>query len=102
MAMNFLIYVIGLSGFWICGSALMFGGVGSPGALGGTPGLTHECTVRLFGHDFGLWGNAGYFLNSKVYNVGIFALFLFQMVFMETTATIPIGAINRRFLSKWW
>src|SRR5207237_3618479 len=97
MAMNFLIYVIGLLGFWICGFAFMFGGVGSVSALGGTPGLTHEFAVHLFGHDFGLWGNAGYFLNSKVYDVGIFALFLFQMVFMDTTATIPTGAMAERW-----
>src|SRR5258708_17988583 len=73
MAMNFLIYVIGLLGFWICGFAFMFGGVGAVGALGGTPGLSHEFSIHLFGHDFGLWGNAGYFLNSNVYDVGIFA-----------------------------
>jgi len=100
MAMNFLIYVIGLLGFWICGFAFMFGGVGSVSALGGTPGLTHEFTVHLFGHDFGLWGNAGYFLSSKVYDVGIFALFLFQMVFMDTTATIPTGAMAERWKFK--
>ncbi|TMI93986.1 MAG: ammonium transporter [Bacteroidetes bacterium] len=100
MAMNFLIYVIGLLGFWICGFAFMFGGVGTVSALGGTPGLTHEFTVHLFGHDFGLWGNAGYFLNSKVYDVGIFALFLFQMVFMDTTATIPTGAMAERWKFK--
>src|SRR5438477_8933271 len=100
MAMNFLIYVIGLLGFWICGFAFMFGGVGSVSALGGTPGLTHEFAVHLFGHDFGLWGNAGYFLNSKVYDVGIFALFLFQMVFMDTTATIPTGAMAERWKFK--
>jgi len=100
MAMNFLIYVIGLLGFWICGFAFMFGGVGSVAALGGTPGLSHEFSVHLFGHDFGLWGNAGYFLNSKVYDVGIFALFLFQMVFMDTTATIPTGAMAERWKFK--
>src|SRR6266487_1846717 len=100
MAMNFLIYVIGLLGFWICGFAFMFGGVGAVGALGGTPGLTNEFTVHLFGHDFGLWGNAGYFLNSDVYDVGIFALFLFQMVFMDTTATIPTGAMAERWKFK--
>jgi len=100
MAMNFLIYVIGLLGFWICGFAFMFGGVGSVAALGGTPGLSHEFTVHLFGHDFGLWGNAGYFLSSKVYDVGIFALFLFQMVFMDTTATIPTGAMAERWKFK--
>lgn len=100
MTMNFLIYVIGLLGFWICGFAFMFGGVGSVAALGGTPGLSHEFSVHLFGHDFGLWGNAGYFLSSKVYDVGIFALFLFQMVFMDTTATIPTGAMAERWKFK--
>jgi Amt family ammonium transporter len=100
MAMNFMIYVIGLLGFWICGFAFMFGGVGTVGALGGTPGLTHEFSVNLFGHDFGLWGNAGYFLNSNVYDVGVFALFLFQMVFMDTTATIPTGAMAERWKFK--
>jgi ammonium transporter, Amt family len=100
MTMNFLVYVIGLIGFWICGFAFMFGGVGAVGALGGTPGLTHEFTVTLFGHTFGLWGNAGYFLNSNVYDVGIFALFLFQMVFMDTTATIPTGAMAERWKFK--
>ena len=34
MAMNFLIYVIGLMGFWICGFAFMFGGVGACRCIG--------------------------------------------------------------------
>lgn len=100
MAMNFMVYGIGMLGFWICGFAFMFGGVGSIGALGGTPGLTHEYTVTLFGHTFGLWGNAGYFLNSDVYDVGVFTLFLFQMVFMDTTATIPTGSMAERWKFK--
>jgi len=101
MTMNFLIYVIGLLGFWICGFAFMFGGALNVGALGGSAGVvSSEFTVHLFGHDFGLWGNAGYFLNSKVYDVGIFALFLFQMVFMDTTATIPTGAMAERWKFK--
>jgi Amt family ammonium transporter len=101
MTMNFLIYIIGLLGFWICGFAFMFGGALNVGALGGSAGVvSHEFSVHLFGHDFGLWGNAGYFLNSKVYDVGIFALFLFQMVFMDTTATIPTGAMAERWKFK--
>jgi Amt family ammonium transporter len=101
MAMNFMIYVIGLLGFWICGFAFMFGGAMNVGTLGGAPGVvSHEFTVHLFGHDFGLWGTAGYFLNSKVYDVGVFALFLFQMVFMDTTATIPTGAMAERWKFK--
>jgi len=35
--MNFLVYAFGMIGFWICGSAFMFGGVISIASLGGTP-----------------------------------------------------------------
>ncbi|MBK0379059.1 ammonium transporter [Mucilaginibacter segetis] len=100
MAMNFLVYALGITGFWICGFAFMWGGSGPIGALGGTPGLGHEFTISLFGKDFGIWGNAGYFLNSKVYDVGVFTLFLFQMVFMDTTATIPTGSMAERWKFK--
>lgn len=100
MAMNFLVYALGILGFWICGFAFMFGGVGSISALGGTPGLTHEATVTLFGKSFDLIGSSGYFLNSSVYDVGIFSLFLFQMVFMDTTATIPTGSMAERWKFK--
>jgi Amt family ammonium transporter len=97
MGMNFLVYAIGVIGFWICGFALMFGGVGSVAALGGTPGLTNEFTITLFGKTFGLFGHTGFFLNNSVYDVGIYTLFLFQMVFMDTTATIPTGAMAERW-----
>ncbi len=97
MGMNFMIYGIGVLGFWILGFALMFGGVGGIASLGGTPGLTNELAITLFGKSFGLAGFTGFFLNSKVYDVGIFTLFLFQMVFMDTTATIPTGAMAERW-----
>src|SRR5439155_26907165 len=65
MAMNFMVYALGVLGFWICGFAFMFGGALNVGALGGSAGVvSHEFTVHLFGHDFGLWGTAGYFLSS--------------------------------------
>ena len=32
-----------------------------------------------------------------MYDVGVFALFLFQMVFMDTTATIPTGSMAERW-----
>jgi ammonium transporter, Amt family len=100
MAMNFLVYALGIFGFWVCGFSFMFGGVGPLAALGGTPGLSHEVTVHLFGKDLGLIGSAGYFLNSSVYDVGVFSLFLFQMVFMDTTATIPTGSMAERWKFK--
>lgn len=101
MAMNFMVYALGVLGFWICGFAFMFGGALNVASLGGAAGVTsHEFIIHIFGHDFGLWGNAGYFLNSNVYDVGIFTLFLFQLVFMDTTATIPTGAMAERWKFK--
>jgi ammonium transporter, Amt family len=97
MAMNFMVYAIGLLGYWICGFAFQMGGVGAVAALGGTPGLNHEFTVTLFGKTFGLIGLKGFFLSWGAYDVGIFALFLFQMVFMDTAATIPTGAMAERW-----
>jgi ammonium transporter, Amt family len=97
MGMNFLVYGIGMIGFWICGFAFMFGGAGPIAALGGTPGLTNEFSINLFGKTFELIGYSGFFLNGSVYDVGVFALFLFQMVFMDTTATIPTGSMAERW-----
>jgi Amt family ammonium transporter len=78
MAMNFMIYILGLLGFWICGFAFMFGGFEC--SLWWRGVTSHEVTLHIFGHDFGIIGSVSYFLSSDVYDVGIFALFLFQMV----------------------
>ncbi len=97
MAMNFMVYAIGMTGFWIMGFALQMGGVGALGTLGGTGLLDSEFTVNLFGKDFGLFGTKGFFLSGASYDVAVFALFLFQMVFMDTAATIPTGAMAERW-----
>src|SRR5438045_3704854 len=70
MGMNFLVYALGMIGFWICGFALMFGGALNAATLGGAPGvIPHEYVIHLFGKDFGIIGSVGFFLNSKVYDV---------------------------------
>jgi ammonium transporter, Amt family len=97
MAMNFMVYAIGLLGYWICGYAFQMGGVGAVSALGGTAPLNHEFSVTLLGKTFGLIGLKGFFLSGDTYDVGVFALFLFQMVFMDTAATIPTGAMAERW-----
>ncbi len=96
MGMNFLIYPLGMLGFYVCGFALMFGGFGAMATLGGYDGLANEFTIQLFGKDFGLFGTKGFFLNGA-YDVAVFTMFLFQMVFMDTTATIPTGALAERW-----
>jgi Amt family ammonium transporter len=93
MFMNFLVYAIGMTGYFICGFALHMGGVGAVANLGGTAPLTSEFTVG----GWGLFGMKGWFLGGDTYDVGVFALFLFQMVFMDTAVTIPTGAMAERW-----
>ncbi|MEJ2683688.1 MAG: ammonium transporter [Candidatus Sulfobium sp.] len=100
MAMNFMVYGIGMLGYWICGFALQMGGVGG-GSLGSGLGLlNNEVTIHLFGKAFGLFGTKGFFLSGVTYDTAIFTLFLFQMVFMDTTATIPTGSMAERWTFK--
>ncbi len=101
MLMNLMIYVIGLTGFWISGFAFMYGAM-PVASLGGTPGLdpSNEWTISIAGREWGLIATAGFFLSHPVYDVGIYTIFLFQMVFMDTTATIPTGAMAERWSLK--
>src|SRR5438094_5321708 len=99
MMMNFMVYAIGMTGYWIMGFALHMGGLGAISTMGGTGLLDSEFTISLFGKDFGLFGMKGFFLAGSTYDVAVFALFLFQMVFMDTAATIPTGAMAERW--KW-
>jgi len=100
MAMNFMVYALGLLGYWICGFAIQMGGVGGMASLGGAKALNSEFVIHLLGKDFGLFGMKGFFLTGDVYDTSIFALFLFQMVFMDTTATIPTGSMAERWNMK--
>jgi len=108
MSMNFMIYALGMLGFWICGFGIMFGGYwNGPVPIGWQPSLGQglallnvEHSVSLFGHSWGLCGGTGFFLNPSVFDTAIFTLFLFQMVFMDTTATIPTGSMAERWSFK--
>jgi Amt family ammonium transporter len=97
MSMNLMIYAIGVLGYWICGFALQMGGVGAIPTLGGASGLNHELTLHLSNKAFGLLGLKGFLLSGNSFGGGVFALFLFNMVFMDTAATIPTGALAERW-----
>jgi Amt family ammonium transporter len=96
MGMNFLVYSIGVVGFYFIGFGLQMGGVGA--VFGEQPLLAKEFTVSLFGKEFGLFGMSGFMLRPlSLFTSGVAATFLFQMVFMDTTATIPTGAAAERW-----
>jgi Amt family ammonium transporter len=97
MSMNFMVYALGMLGFWIAGFAIMFGGGGAFAQLDGPNILDKFFKITLFGKDFELFGYKGFFLTGSTNDAGLLALFLFQMVFMDTTATIPTGAMAERW-----
>lgn len=107
MMMNMMVFCIGAIGYWLVGFAFQFGGVGvtypalnghdafsfAPTTLGNWGNLLmHEVTIG--GH--GVLGSSGFLLAGVTANFGIMAFFLFQMVFMDTAATIPTGAMAER------
>ena len=112
MMMNMMVFCIGAVGYWLTGFAFQFGGVNaaypevstvgaiagewahSPITLGDWSGLLATPLLR-FGQ-FGLLGGSGFALAGVEANAGILAFFLFQMVFMDTAATIPTGSMAER------
>jgi Amt family ammonium transporter len=98
MMMNFMVYGVGMLAYWLIGFAIQEGGVGGVANLGGSPVLSREFAINLFGKPFGLWGQGGYFLmHGGSYDVFAMVLFLFQMVFMDTALTIVTGTVAERW-----
>jgi Amt family ammonium transporter len=112
ITMNLMIYPLGCLAFWAYGFALgwgnWFNGPVAPGwysALG--PGTALLNSGLGIGPDasgsgafmYGLLGTKGFFLVG-VDDVSVLALFFFMMVFMDTTATIPTGAMAERWSWK--
>jgi Amt family ammonium transporter len=124
--MNMMVFCIGAIGYWICGFAFQFGAVNysypetaisatqasptwafSPITLGSW-GDSLTTGLRI-GEQWGILGLSGFFLQGiSLGAAGILAFFLFQMVFMDTAATIPTGSAAERikfigfvFMSLW-
>src|SRR6478609_11932092 len=93
MMMNLTSFVVAFMAYYAVGFAFQFGGIAPIANLGGLGPLS-----GIFPHgDAGLIGTHGFFLQSAHgYDVGVLAMFLFQVVFMETAGYIIIGAIAER------
>ena len=97
MAMNIAIYGIGMLGFFICGFAFQMGGVGPIAYFNGPDVLHNMVKFELFGKPFEVLGYTGFFLSGDANDMSVLTMFLFQMVFMDTAATIPTGAMAERW-----
>jgi len=108
MMMNMMVFCIGAIGYWLVGFGLQFGGVnatfpaiGNAGAWAFSPTTLGAWGDQLnhwlisFGQ-FGIVGGKGFALAGVGGISGILAFFLFQMVFMDTAATIPTGSMAER------
>jgi Amt family ammonium transporter len=114
MSMNFLVYSLGMIGFFVCGFAFMMGGVNASPAGSGAPlvggpqslslyggtALNHMLYLPIAGKSWGICGLSGFFLSGNSITPGALVLFLYMMVFMDTTATIPTGALAERWSFK--
>jgi Amt family ammonium transporter len=92
---NFAIFGLGFVAYYIVGFAFMFGGFTAP-----VMGIDKPVGSALIGSGnwVFLW-KGGFFLQGHAYDVAIAALFLYMVAFMDTTATIPTGAMAERW--KW-
>src|SRR5580692_10314955 len=97
MAMNLIIYPIGVIGFWLTGYGLMMGGVGHWSSLGALALDHYELSVTIGGHAYGLLGASKFALLNVSHDPSSLAMFLFAVVFMDTAATIPTGAMAERW-----
>src|SRR5271155_2776295 len=97
MAMNFVIYPVGVVGFWLVGYAIAFGGVAGWSSLASEGSAHAELGVHLGSHFVGLLGGSKFALVSVGHDPANLAMFLFSVVFMDTAATIPTGALAERW-----
>src|SRR5205823_2333542 len=93
---NFAIFGLGFVAFFLVGYSFMFGGYSFPNLFGynkaiGSAALGH-------GHWVFLW-KGGWALSGHGYDIAVMAFFLYMVAFMDTTATIPTGAMAERW--KW-
>src|SRR5450432_186823 len=97
MAMNLVVYPVGVLGFWLVGYGLMMGGVLEWASLGAAFPGAHEVALTLRGHSLGLFGASKFALVSVPHDAANLAMFFFAAMFMDTAATIPTGALAERW-----
>lgn len=109
MMMNMMVFCVGAIGYWATGFAIQFGGVNytypeisssipawsfAPVTLSNWVADKLVSPLLIAGQN--VFGADGFFLNGLTISSGILVFFLFQMVFMDTAATIPTGSMAER------
>ena len=95
---NFAVFFLGFVAYFLIGFPIMFSNFSYPGYFGLDSGLSPDRLIG-FGDWTFLWGRSGFALSGVAYSVPVAAFFLYMVAFMDTTATIPTGAMAERW--KW-
>jgi Amt family ammonium transporter len=98
MSTNFAVFGLGFVAYFLIGFPIMFSNFSYPGYFGLDSGLSPDRLIG-FGDWTFLWGRSGFALSGVAYSIPIAAFFLYMVAFMDTTATIPTGAMAERW--KW-
>jgi Amt family ammonium transporter len=113
MLMNLVVFCVAALGYWSIGFALQFGAINYewPGVTtaGAIPGPWSHAPITLgdwtgilntpmflLGEQVSVAGASGFGLSGMTLTAGVLTFFIFQMVFMDTAATIPTGAMAER------
>lgn len=95
---NFVIFAVGALAYWAVGFAVQYGSLGAFFWAPGAEGILTGEAIKVGAN--AIAGTKGFFLGSLgdgTYDPGVFAFFLFQMVFMDTAATIVTGGMAERW-----
>lgn len=98
---NFVIFAVGALAYWFVGFGLQFGSVGAFFWAPGSEGILNSNAIQVAGQ--AIAGTKGFLVGSLAdgtYDPAVFAFFLFQLVFMDTAATIVTGAMAERWSFK--
>jgi Amt family ammonium transporter len=93
---NFAIFGLGFIAYFIIGYSFMFGGYGSSLLGFAAPG---KSLIGSGNWSFLWWSPPFLGGSGDLYTAGAMAFFLYMVAFMDTTATIPTGAMAERW--KW-
>ncbi len=95
---NFAIFGLGFIGFFLVGFPLAFSAWDVSGYFGGDIGVAVGSPLVGSGNWIFLF-KGGWAMSGGGIDAGVLALFLYMAAFMDTTATIPTGAMAERW--KW-
>ncbi|MCC7077405.1 MAG: ammonium transporter [Acidimicrobiia bacterium] len=90
---NYVVFALATLGFMAFGFSFMYGGLADLPNIGFKQ--FGEPLVSVGGWNF--LSGGGWFLGGSAYDVGVLAFFFFQLMFVDTMATIPTGAMAERW-----